>query len=49
MLVRGLSDGTEQLKKFRFFTMELKLPDGADPKIFEGAVGEEPDGQLVLP
>jgi len=47
MLVRGLSDGTEQLKKFRFFTMELKLPD--DPKIFEGAVGEEPDGQLVLP
>jgi hypothetical protein len=58
----------EQLKKFRFFTMELKLPDGellslplvhasvvddvfvgADPKIFEGAVGEEPDGQLVLP
>jgi hypothetical protein len=61
----------KQLKKFRFFTMELKLPDGkhlsftsvhasvadavfvgADGKIFEGgvgAVGAEPNDQLVLP
>jgi hypothetical protein len=58
----------EPLKKFRFFTLELKLPDGkhlsltlahasvaddvfvgANTDILEGAVGAEPDDQLVLP
>jgi len=29
--------------------MKLKPPKGANPKIFEGAVEVEPDGQLVLP